>query len=632
MQVKAIQQNANRAVGKLLYAIVFLLVLPLIQWRWALALDRLYRFPKLQSDTAGLVTGIAGIILVAWGMLSLMKFGKGLPMNAYPPPLFVKRGPYRFFRHPIYWGYGMAMAGAFVYIGSGAGCWVVTTVTFLGMQALLMGYEEIDLGERFRDADRSVWLDIPPPGNEPPSLSQRFASLFRVLTVLLLSNFVIRFLTGDSAPALTDPFSLPVIPGIGGVKYLFTGLVAVTPFLLKDKSGLRRWTVAALIGIALSSYISLLWPGAGAQYFFPMGNLTVVFSLPVFVTLLSGQSLSLNFPKLRLLIIVIFLLLAAAQLLLTGNILLNISTGIFLFLFASFHTAIWSGIRGLAETVANSWKEWQWGPVRVINHGIYVGVGAFGGIAFCGMLVGRAYAWAILLFAFVVVVFAALWAQVIEGSEKLKRPFGYYGALVGVFFASGLLWLLGYNAWVLVGVISVIMPWVQAAGRFRCLVNGCCHGKPTENDALGIRFYHPRSRVCNISGLKGKWLHPTQVYSISWLFFAGFILLALWQHQYAYSFIFGTYLILTGAGRFVEEAYRGEVQTPFWKGLRLYQWAALVSVLAGMAFTVIPVAPIFIQPEYGWEVWVAALLGGLFTFFAMGVDFPRSNARFSRLV
>lgn len=251
---------------------------------------------------------------------------------------------------------------------------------------------------------------------------------------------------------------------------------------------------------------------------------------------------------------------------------------------------------------------------------------------FYGLLGGGDYAWALLLFAVIVTVCAALWAQIIEGSDKLKRPFGYYGALAGIALSSFILWLMGNNVWVMIAIISVVMPWMQAIERFRCLVNGCCHGKPTSNAAMGIRFYPHRSRVCTISRLKGQYLHPTQIYSMLWLFVKGFLLLSLWLHQYSYSFIFGMYLILTGLGRFVEKAYRGEVQTPAWHGLRLYQWAAIIPVVAGIVFTVISVPQTILQPAYRWEIWAAAFAGGLFTFFMMGVDFPRSGKRFSRLV
>ena len=42
-----------------------------------------------------------------------------------------------------------------------------------------------------------------------------------------------------------------------------------------------------------------------------------------------------------------------------------------------------------------------------------------------------------------------------------------------------------------------------------------------------------------------------------------------------------------GLGRFVEEAYRGEVQTPFLFGLRLYQWMAILSIVLGAICTTI---------------------------------------------
>jgi prolipoprotein diacylglyceryltransferase len=302
------------------------------------------------------------------------------------------------------------------------------------------------------------------------------------------------------------------------------------------------------------------------------------------------------------------------------------------FIVAVNYNRIWIFLKNASQKIANSWKEWEFGKIRVINHGFYVGFGSFLGILLSGILAGKAYAWAILAFSFIVIVFSALWAQIIEGSEKLKRPYGYYGALVGILFASFAVWAMGFNVWVIIGVVSAVAPWVQAIGRLRCLVNGCCHGSRVDNPNIGIQYFHPRSRVSGISGLKGEWLHPTPLYSILWLFVVGFILLVLWNQHLPSSFIFGLYLILTGIGRFVEEAYRGEVQTPIIKGLRLYQWTAVLSVIIGIPLTVIPVQPVLITPEFGWETVLAAVIGGFFTFFAMGVDFPYSNARFSRLV
>ncbi len=303
-----------------------------------------------------------------------------------------------------------------------------------------------------------------------------------------------------------------------------------------------------------------------------------------------------------------------------------------LFLLVTSAGGIWGILRKASEWVANSWKEWIIGKVRIINHGFYVGFGAFAGLLFAGILTGTDYAWALLAFTVTVVVFSALWAQIIEGSEKLKRPYGFYGALVGILFASLLVWAMGYNPWVLIGVISVMMPWVQGIGRLRCLINGCCHGKITPNKELGIRYWHKRSRVCNISDMKGEYLHPTPLYSILWLFPIGFVLLSLWYNGAAPSFIFGLYLMLNGLGRFVEEAYRGEVQTPIIKGLRLYQWTAILSLLVGIGFTLLPTELPALSPGFEWELLGVALIGGAFLIFAMGVDFPYSNRRFSRLV
>ncbi|MDP4290754.1 MAG: diacylglyceryl transferase, partial [Bacteroidota bacterium] len=94
----------------------------------------------------------------------------------------------------------------------------------------------------------------------------------------------------------------------------------------------------------------------------------------------------------------------------------------------------------------------------------------------------------------------------------------------------------------------------------------------------------------------------------------------------------GLYLILTGLGRFVEEAYRGEVQTMVVWGLRIYQWIAIASVILGMAMSIIRIDHIEITPGFGWDTLFAALIGGLFIGCAMGVDFPLSDRRFSRLV
>lgn len=95
--------------------------------------------------------------------------------------------------------------------------------------------------------------------------------------------------------------------------------------------------------------------------------------------------------------------------------------------------------------------------------------------------------------------------------------------------------------------------------------------------------------------------------------------------------IAGLYLILAGMSRFVEEAFRGEPRTAHFAGLALYQWMALASVVVGMSFLALPgPAQAPLHPPSVW-LMVSSLAWGLICAFAMGMDFPESNRRFSRL-
>jgi hypothetical protein len=89
--------------------------------------------------------------------------------------------------------------------------------------------------------------------------------------------------------------------------------------------------------------------------------------------------------------------------------------------------------------------------------------------------------------------------------------------------------------------------------------------------------------------------------------------------------------MLSGTGRFVEESYRGEPQTKVVAGLRLYQWSAIVSVVMGAAFTAFGSAEIAPDPSWRWSMLLPALGFGILVWCAMGLDFPESRRRFSRL-
>jgi prolipoprotein diacylglyceryltransferase len=229
-----------------------------------------------------------------------------------------------------------------------------------------------------------------------------------------------------------------------------------------------------------------------------------------------------------------------------------------------------------------------------------------------------------------VIVGAGLWAQIIEGSSKLLRPYGYYGGLIGGIIVCILVSLIfSINLFIVLASFAMAGPWIQSIGRLRCLVQGCCHGKPS-NQNIGIRFTHPLSRVNKISGLSGVPLHPTQLYSIGTNIIAGLILIRLFSLGMPSTFIIGIYFILNGIGRFVEESFRGEAQTPYWAGMRIYQWIAIINIFIGACFTVIPNSGVLsFQPNIK-SLFLAIIMGILVT-IASGVDFPESNRRFARL-
>ncbi|HEX4802696.1 MAG TPA: prolipoprotein diacylglyceryl transferase family protein, partial [Myxococcaceae bacterium] len=237
---------------------------------------------------------------------------------------------------------------------------------------------------------------------------------------------------------------------------------------------------------------------------------------------------------------------------------------------------------------------------------------------------------AVVLAAFISLMCAGLWAQLVEGSAVLSRPFGFYGGICGIAIGGLVAPVVGTSPWLVLAAWSVAAPWVQAVGRIRCLVQGCCHGAPAPA-WLGIRHHHSRSRVVRLTDFAGAPLHPTPLYSILWNALTALAVARLWTLHAAVSLIAGVYLILNGLGRFVEEAYRGEPQTPIIARLRLYQWLAIATVILGALCTALgprTPAPDAVPSSHADA---AALLFALVAGLALGVDFPQSERRFSRL-
>ena len=72
----------------------------------------------------------------------------------------------------------------------------------------------------------------------------------------------------------------------------------------------------------------------------------------------------------------------------------------------------------------------------MLNHGVYAAAGVALSVAVAVSLVGSQHVWWLVALALAAVLGAGVWAQLLEGSAQLLRPFGYFGSLVAVPLAA----------------------------------------------------------------------------------------------------------------------------------------------------------------------------------------------------
>jgi protein-S-isoprenylcysteine O-methyltransferase Ste14 len=638
------------AVGPLLYGTLFVVVLPVAAFAWAHATRDLVALTTVHLPKVGWGVAGAGLALVAASMLALRVWGGGLPMNAYPPPVYVRSGPYRLIRHPIYLGFGMTCFGTAVAVGSASGLWLVSPLLALGMVALVAGYEAPDLRRRFGElAAAPPLLSLPPAGAPRVTGWHRLSVFLLVLLPWTLAyEAVYRIGVPPDAVEAYLPFERqwPVLVWTEvayASVYLFVGLV---PLLVRRSDVLRRFAVNGLLATALVTFIYLVVPVVAPPRPFEGGGLLgrmlalertmshTVAAFPSFHviwTLLAADAWSASHRRLAPLTWLWAVVISVSCITTGMHALADVVVAVPVWMAVRGHARLWGWARRSAEWVANSWWEWRLGGVRVLGYAVYAGLA--GGLGFWIMvtLAGPAQLGGAVALAGLALLGAGLWAQKLEGSDALSRPFGYFGSLVGASAGAVLAGALGYDTSLLFAAVAGAAPWLQAVGRLRCLVQGCCHGHEAP-EGVGIRYWDPRSRVCSLGGLRGRPLHPTPLYSILANVVLGVLLARLWTVGASEGVIAGTYLVLAGLCRFVEEAYRGEPQTPWLAGLRLYQWLAVILVLLGAITTTVARSPVPPASLGFHPALVASSVAyGLACFVAMGVDFPGSKRRFARL-
>ncbi len=635
------------SLGKLLYAALFVILLPIALAAWAMATMDVVRLPAVTSLPLGFAVASVGTLFLLLGMAHLWIYGGGLPMNAFPPPRYVARGIFQLLPHPIYTGFTMLCMGVSITLGSTSGLWLVTPIVALGCAALVLGYERHDLRERFSSAPPRLLPDDSPAA---PSASDRLhCYLFVLLPWLVLYEALVALGTPPDAVSGSLPFErrLPVLEW-SEILYASTYvLTALAPLFARTRGNLRAFSVRGLVATLLAFLLYLTIP-IMAPPLRPFnshtllghmllwertvnGPMTAFPSFHVIWALLAAEVLAQRWPRVRW-VFYGWALLVTVSCVATGqHSLIDVLGGFAMVGLIARGPALWNIAREQGQNIANSWREWRIGPLRIINRGIYVGLGGLIALWIAASAAGEGRQTAILVAASLAVVSAALWAQFVEGSAQLLRPFGFYGGLLGGTVGALIAPLLGTSPWIILAAFSLGGPWAQGLGRLGCLVQGCCHGRPAP-ESMGIRYMHPRSRVCRLTAWTGVPLHPTPVYSLLWNGVVALAVTRLWMLAAPLHLIAGIYFILTGLGRFVEEAWRGEPQTPVFLGLRLYQWAAIASVAGGVLMTALGHSAAAPSPFFAWNTLFFAMLFGLAVFAAMGVDFPNSNRRFSRLV
>jgi protein-S-isoprenylcysteine O-methyltransferase Ste14 len=634
-------------LAKILYGLVFAVALPALLLLWASALDRKYpALPPINSGWPGWPLVIIGAALILRATWELWRFGDGLPMNAFPPRRHVFRGLYGWLPHPIYVGFAFIMLGGFLVFRLSAGIWIVSPVLWMGTTALVVGYERIALRRRFGEALPRPLLALPPSAPEPPRWWHRLAAYVLVLGPwLVVYEGVARFLRGQTGTETYLPFEQGWRP-LEWTVALYAGTyawVALAPLAATSQAALRRLIRDGWVGSAFIFWCFLVFPLSAAPRPFAatnwLGHLleldrahdVALCAFPSFHVFWPFLAARLWAGRLPAAVCYGLATLMAASCLATGmHSLVDVVAGFGVFAVVNRLEDAWRALLHLTEQVANSWRDWRVGRVRIINHGAYVGAAAAGGCWLVTVLAGEAHAGAVLFVALCSLIGAGIWAQWLESSSGLARPFGYYGGILGGSVGVLIAQFWRGDGWLLFGAFAAAAPLIQGVGRLRCLVQGCCHGRPCP-DPFGIRYRQPLSRVCKMAHWTDRPVYPTPLYSIIGNGIILGLVLRLWTAGAPLGLVAGTYLILSAGARFMEEGYRGEPQTKRFGGLAVYQWLALLFVIAGAGSMVLrgpsapPIGPLTVFPVF------YAIPFGLLVWFAMGVDFPDSNRRFSRL-
>jgi protein-S-isoprenylcysteine O-methyltransferase Ste14 len=636
-----------RAWGIAAYGAAFAVVLPLLIALWMERLDRFVRLPAFGDALGGAAVIGVGLAVMGAAMRTLWRDGGGLPMSPFPPRRLVSSGLYALIPHPIYVGAVTTCLGYALFTSSPGGLWVVTPLLALAAASFVLGYE--------REATRTWFGALAQPRLRlPPDEDARAGAWDRVsVYALVMIPWAVAYEALNRVGMAPDAHSsylgwetsVPVVPWTEAISVLTYPYVALAPLLASRRCDLRRFGIRGLWAAAAIGLFYLVVPFTASPK--PVSDDSVwapllAFerawdehtSLPSFLVVwacLTSALLASRWPRLKWWLAAWTVAIAASCVTTGMHAVIDVVAGFVAAALVMRGGVLWAAQCRFVGAVANSWREWRAGPLRVLSHGVFAALGGALGAAVAVWAAGEDQLWWVVGLTFGAQIGAGLWAQLIEGSPQLLRPYGYFGAVAAVVLLSAGAAASGRDPWLPLAAMAVGACFTQVFGRLRCLVQGCCHGRPVDAP-WGIRYTHPRSRVTRLSGWGGVPLHPTPLYSMLWMLMTGAILLRLWVLGAPLPVVAGGYLVLVGLGRFVEEHYRGEPQTATVAGLRLYQWLAIAFVCGGSVLMAVGGTPAPRPQALEPRTWGVLVLVFLVTYVLFGVDVPGSNRRFSRLV
>lgn len=640
--------KSKEITDKVLYRLMFAVIIPIILILWAKFTWNIVTIRLPVNLLPGYILLITGAIFVCSGIWNHWRSDNRLPVNAFPTKRFVKNGIYDFTRQPIYSGAALISFGLSAVTRSASGFWLVSPVFTLLMAAYVAGFKNEKTQSVLDTQEYKPFLSLPSSSNIMPSFGDRLSSYFLVFVPWLIIYKAFIFIGAPDDAMSTNLLFEEHLPiwEFSTVFYSFTFLFSLlVPLVVKTRKQLTHFITDVCFAIIFVGIIYLVFPLIIKQKdFIPHSFLGRVI---LFERSVDGESGALpschviwaflaaiyfhrSFVSFKWIWFGLAVLISASCITVGAHSILDVVAGFCAFIIIIYRQNIWNYLRLQAERFSNSRREWRIGPLRIINHGFYSGVAGFTGALLIGFFLGRQYTLVGFLILIFVIIGVMLFTQLVEGSLQLLRPFIYYGGLISGIIACILANLIfSIDIFILLTSFVMAAPWVHAIGRLRCLVKGCCHGKPS-NENTGIRFMHPDSMVNKTSGLSGVPPDPTQLYSIGINIITGLVLIRLFNIGISSSFIVGIYLILKGTNRFVEESFRGEAQMPYWAGMKISQWIAILYVLSGIIFTAVPNTAVLVFQPTLLSLFLAIGIGILVT-VVLGVDIPESNRHLASL-